>query len=508
MHQFRIDAYSHNIRVYGFNRKGKEVLLEYCEKVSLYEFVREGRRNVRKKTKTFAATTHSENEFRFHRTQLPDLIQHLGYFGYKSNAILITEIPLYEPVRVDFTMNPKFQSRDYQVPVIDYMVAEGNIKVVTLQTGRGKTYCALSAVERLGMRTLLVVKGMYVEKWIGDVNEAFGLTAGDLMVVRGSKHLRQLIELAQCDELDAKFIIVTTKTIYNYLKSYERWRCQDAGYGVMPQDFFKTLKVGVSLGDEVHSDFHLKFRQLLYTHVHKTLELSATLEHDDAFMNLVYEIAFPIDMRYKGAEYIKYINVTALQYGLSNKGRERLKYTQRGRKSYSHVEFENSLIKNKDLLENYLGMIARIVRGKFVDVRVDQQKLLVFAATVEMCGIIVNRLKKLNPTFTVARYTAEDDYNVLLSNDIVVSTVLSAGTAVDIDGLRTAILTTALGSRQGNIQALGRLRVMKDYPDTDPEFIYLVCYDIDKHIGYHEKKLDSFRDKTKSHKTLMTPFKV
>lgn len=508
MHHFRIDAFSHNIKVTKFDRRGKEALLSYCDTLGLYEFVRVGRRNVRKMTKVFAAATFNRDEFRFHRTQLDDLLQHLGYHGYKGRDILINEVPLYDPVMVEYKMNPKFQSRDYQVPVIDYMVAEGNIKVVTLQTGRGKTYCALKAVERLGMRTMLTIKGMFVEKWISDVREAFGITPGEIMVVRGAKHLKALMDLGLNDQLDAKFIIITNKTIYNYLKSYERWRGADAGYDVMPEDLLKVLKVGVSLGDEVHSDFHLKFRQLLYTHVPKTLELSATLEHDDAFMNKVYEIAFPIDQRYKGAEYIKYIEVTALQYGFTNQARERIRYLQRGRKSYSHVEFENSMIKQKPLLKNYLGMISRIVQTSFIEKREGQQKLLIFAATVEMCGIIAKDLKRLHPQMSVASYTAEDPYDVLLSNDIVVSTVLSAGTAVDIDGLRTVILTTALGSRQGNIQALGRLRVMKDYPDTDPEFIYLVCTDIDKHVEYHEKKLESFRDKSKSHKTLMTPFRI
>jgi hypothetical protein len=134
--------------------------------------------------------------------------------------------------------------------------------------------------------------------------------------------------------------------------------------------------------------------------------------------------------------------------------------------------------------------------------------MLVFSASKELCTILTERFSQQYPNLKVARYIDEDPYNVLLENDLIFSTLLSSGTAVDIPDLYVTLMTTALGSREMNEQALGRTRRLKNYPDTTPKFLYLVCEDIDKHIDYHKRKIEYFRDKVLSHQELMLPYKV
>ena len=93
-------------------------------------------------------------------------------------------------------------------------------------------------------------------------------------------------------------------------------------------------------------------------------------------------------------------------------------------------------------------------------------------------------------------------------SNIIVSTLKSAGTAIDIPGLKMTVMTVAVGSRQANEQAVGRLRVLKQWPDEQPEFIYLVCADVPSHLEYHRHKKEVLSDKILSLKEYHTPYKI
>jgi hypothetical protein len=149
-------------------------------------------------------------------------------------------------------------------------------------------------------------------------------------------------------------------------------------------------------------------------------------------------------------------------------------------------------------------MILELLNGEYYAVREVGQKAIVFAATVEFCTILAEAIRCRWPSLTVGRYVAEDDYEVLHGNDVVVSTVLSAGTGVDIDGLVYALMTTSLDSSQSNEQVMGRLRRLKRWPNTTPVFGYLYTGYIDKQFKYHQNKLQYFKGKAKLHINLDT----
>lgn len=507
MSSIRLDVYSHFIKVTGFSPKGKEALLQFCRGIAQYGLVRVGHNRFTKQMiRVFVGVTADRSEFHFHFNQYKDLVGHLQACGFNINEIKTVVHPASPGVDVDLTLINGIVERDYQVPIGQYIVDNGHIKALTLQTGKGKTACALIAASRIGKRTLLSIKGMYVDKWTEDVATAYGLKSGELMVVKGGKQLRAIIELAKAGEMHAKFIIITNKTLQMFLQDYERFNGSNQAYGCSPVELFELLGIGFYIRDEVHQDFHLNFRLDLYTHVSKTLNLSATLDPDDPFIRRMYETAYPLSMRYQGGTYDKYIAVEALTYSLNDT--KRVRWQNFSRKSYSHVIFEQSLMKQPVYLNNYLDLITKIVHQSYVSVREAGQRMLIFAATKEMCTIIQSHLRKRYHDLKIGRYLSEDEYEILLNSDISVSTLKSAGTAVDVPGLRVTLMTDALGSRQLNEQALGRTRRLKDWPHITPKFLYLVCLQIPKHVEYHTKKYDIFKGKVISHKEFNTGMRV
>lgn len=368
------------------------------------------------------------------------------------------------------------------------------------------TLCTLFAVYGIGERTLLSIKPMYIQRWLDDVTKdtgIFKLKKDEIVVIKGSQALASVIKMALDNKLTYKFIIISNKTLYNYYKDFTEGVNMEKYFNVKPFDLFKVLKVGVRIIDEAHQDFHQCFKTDLFSHIPKTIELSATLTPDSPFLKNMYEIMYPLEDRLGGGVYNKYINVFSVPYRLDKTNNQSVRVNQRGMLSYSHGSLEESIMKDKKRLENYLDMILDLTENYFIQKRHADFKLLIFAGRVELCKIIVEKLQTLYPKLKISKYTEEDDYSVLADVDIIVSTPISSGTAVDIPRLQVCINTVAIGSTQANLQMIGRLRELRGV-DIKPTFLYLYCVDIAKHVEYHVKKRNhTFKDRVLSYTDLV-----
>jgi len=366
------------------------------------------------------------------------------------------------------------------------------------------TFLAQYCMNKLQSRTVIHFKGGYVERWKNDLEETFNFKRGEFLIVRGSKDMIALQTMALEGTLKAKVIIITTATMRDYIKDYEESNGYSKVYPIAPMDFYPKLQVGFRINDELHQEFHNNYRIDLYTHVPKSLGLSATMTSSDKFKNKVYDIAYPLRQRHDGGGYNVYIGVTEVLYQMDQD--VRIRYM--GAQGYSHTTYEESIMRHKGLLRNYLKIIEHAIYNRFVQHREEGQKALVFFARVDMCTLMVERLKKLYPELDVVRYVGSegDSYEDILDADITVSTIGSAGTAIDIKNLRCTFMSTAIDSRQSNEQVLGRTRPLKDWPDITPEFIYFSCVEIEQHAKYSRNKKEYFNWKVVHHNSVMSKY--
>lgn len=502
---------SHYVKVTDFTPRVKYALLDFCKTLAQYGFEKGPDGRFRKAMlRVFVGVANDRSFFHFHRNELDTLVRHLKMCGIREDVIAYSFLPENFGHPVEFEVIDKRTPRDDQVEKIAYLIAEGKTKILTVDPGRGKTFMALSGIAALKRKVFVCIKAMYIEKWIGDIEAAFKCKKGDILVVRGGAQLALVTQLALAGQLTAKIVICSNMTYFGYLRDYEKFKdgLLELGYGCTPPNFFQTCGFGIRLIDEVHQDIHLNYRQDLYTHCHKTISLSGTLEGDDEFINNRTEIMFPKDERIDNGESVIFTAVEALQYRLADP--RSLKWINKARKSYSHVIFEQSLMKNKRALKNYLEMISDFVTHEFRKVREGDQKLLIYCATVEMCTVVTNYLKPRNSDLKVMRYTAEDDFDEMLESDLIVSTLKSLGTAQDVPKLLHVLMTDALGSKQGNRQAMGRMRdtIFKIWPNAKPTFYYFVCVDIDKHLEYHYRKVENFKGRVVGHKLVNTDYVI
>ena len=135
----RIDVYSHGFKVSAFDFRGKRALLDFCRGMAQFGLVKVSRNQFeRQMLRVFAATTKERTEFRFHRNQFNQFMYHLASYGINHKDLTVVNRAPYEPVACEFKLLDLRPPREEQIPLIDYCVAEGSSKVVTLQTGRVK----------------------------------------------------------------------------------------------------------------------------------------------------------------------------------------------------------------------------------------------------------------------------------------------------------------------------------------------------------------------------------
>ena len=356
------------------------------------------------------------------------------------------------------------------------------------------TFCSLYAIALNKIRTVIVLEATLIEVWLKDMGWIYNNGKEETIIIKGNKDLKSIIQLGLKNEIKHSIIIISVGTIRDYLTEYEE--TGKSTYGCLPSELYNVLNVGFRITDEAHSNLHFHFRHDIETSVSKSLYLSATLKSNDPTINKMFNIIFPPQYRCKELDWDKYALVTSVAYSL----KEPRKAKYMGNMGYSHIEYEKYLIKNKTQLYNYLELIIYLVNSRFMQKNLPDQKLMIFAASVDMCDIIAKFLTKelKDNSIKISAYTGEHEDEVLHNNTIVVTTLKKSGKGKDLKRLTTVINTVSIMARELNEQAFLRLRRIDDfYPGIDPEFITLVCLDIRKQVDYHKHRLEIFRPLTK-----------
>lgn len=484
----RIEKSSRNFVINPKDAIAYQVVKDHLKLVQQYGLIKEGGRFVYRPVKSFATRSSDRYSVRMHINMYDKVLADLLARGLRRDEIEIIEPRQYTPTKVDLKILPHWSDRPHQTPIIEYGLSErGKHGLVDLQTGKGKSYCAMRIASELGYLTALIFKAGYIKKWLIDIEKTFDFDAKkDIYIVQGTKALQKLLRLKRDGKLEAKIILFSNSTLQVWYKQFEAIGdgILNLGYETTPDRLFEFLGVGFRIIDEAHQHFHLNFKIDLYSHVENSLALSATMINNDQFLLDMYQLAYPVEYRYIDTNYSKYISCIAYRYRVNNIRKLRISYP--GNNSYNHNAFEESIIKHKDVLGSYLKLIRDIVDREFIPRYKDGNKLMVFCSTKEMCSLVVNHFRDVYRQFTIERYVEGDPKDNLYEPDIRVSTMQSAGTAVDIDKLHTVIMTIAVSSEQSNVQGAGRLREMKD--GQTPYFIWLTCADISQHLRYDEAK--------------------
>lgn len=497
-----VDVYSHFFKVKPVRPIGNRVVWQLINEFAEREYVRDDYGdNKEVVTKVYAGKTKDNREFRFHVGQWARFKQllHLNALTLLDCKTTYHEMP--PSFDMDFQTNPNFTLFDYQEDARQFalLTEEGdlNSRLIGIPTGKGKTVTLAFIMATIGKRVVLYLLPKYIDKWKSDLKELLGLEEEDIYVVEKEKsRLTKLVELSKKNAVPQKVIVFSQPMLNNFIKFYEANTPEETidEYGCLPEELIPLLGAGLLGVDEVHENLHMLFRILLYTHVPKFVALSGTFLSEQPFTDFIQKTIFPKSVRYDKIKMEQYIHATSYGYTFRHYDENAIRTKEWGSNMYSHVAFEKSIMRRKDYLEGYLKLIDYLVGVNYYQYRQPGDKAVVYAATIKMCELIAKHLKKKYPHLDIRTYVEKDPYENVIVSDIRVTTIQSAGTAIDIPMLIYNLLTNTLFSHKSNLQILGRLRKLKD---KITRFDTIYCKQIKKQVAGNQERKKLIRSKVK-----------
>lgn len=394
-----------------------------------------------------------------------------------------------------------WELRAHQIPVREFILTgKFKSKLVSMPTGSGKTATSLISLSDIKYKIGIIVLARFSSKWLMDLAGIYDIETTEVMMVQGAKALKSIITQAKLGIKSNNYFIFNAETMQHYISYFEEdpEGCVDT-IGCAPIDLFPLLGIGSLLMDEAHMSFHSLYKTIVHTNAKFHLGLSATFITDDKVVRTAHSVVFPPDSIYDPGELDRYTDVYALGYSIPAGLLSQVKTTNYGSKSYAHTAFEQSVMRSKPVKRFYYSVIDNAMKDYYDQQYEPKDKCLIFVATVKMATELTERYTNLYPDKVVRRYCEEDPFDNLNEGEIIVTTVISAGTAVDIADLRVVVQTVCISSSVSNIQTLGRLRKLKDNKDT--RFCYLFADNIPKQKQYHYRRIELFRDRVASHRT-------
>lgn len=486
MLQGAIKRYSHYFTVVPVEARARIAMREYMEGLVEKQLVKKRGRFRMEGKRVWCRRSLRNGERAFNINEYDEFMQHMRSHGITEGDFDIDSVAPYEGESVELKVE-KFTPWPDQVPLIEFAQGDRHQYAVTLQPGGGKTLIALFLAAIFGVRFAVVTKGGYEGRWLPAFYDVLGLEVEEVRSCCGAKSIVNLIGERKKKGIDnVKAIFISIGGLRDYIKRYEDGVyegtiCED----VPPEKLFEFLGIGFRIVDEAHQEIHAHYIADLYTNLNRTLYLTGTLIPQTEFMAKTYERFLPEHIRKAEDKFNVYVKAVEVFYYLNNPDDARYTGAQG---SYSHTTYEQWIMKDEERLKNWLVGVYDYIVAVWASNRVEETKIILFAATIELNEKMAAYFRRRMPDLRVIQYKAGDPYDYLIDNDVIFATLGKAGTAVDIPDLEQVHLTTAIDSANAYIQAFGRLRELKRFPDLTPEFHWYTCMSIQKQVDYGKRK--------------------
>lgn len=347
---------------------------------------------------------------------------------------------------------------------------------VNLNTGKGKTYLAISTIVFSGIKSIIIMySDNLIKQWKREILGFTNLTNKQVCIIDGSNSIHRL--MAKTDN-EAVIYLVTHGTLRSY---GERTGWDKVGY------LFQHLRVGIKIFDEAHQNFENILMVDYYTNVYKTYYLTATSLRSSEGENKVYQLSFKnvpaIDLFNQDED--PHTVYTAIKFNSNPTAFEKSKCANQY--GLDRNAYTNYLV-NKPAIYDILIILMNIILKRTFG----GGKCLIYIGTnnaiEKICSwIIANYPELYGQVGILSTLANEAERAQAVHKRIILATTKSAGAGLDIKGLKlTIVLAEPFKSEILARQTLGRTR------DKDTEYIELVDVGFAQCMRYYAYKKPIF----------------
>lgn len=500
-YRLTVEQYSHGCRIRNYDRDVFKHIEAFLEGLKLKDYTQDRfGRSVLEIKKKFFLVTEDQTETFIHRHHLPEFLAWMAGRSYPSGVINHIYHDAPPALYAAFELKEGWTPREYQVPIVDKLIEQHYSFSLKLQTGLGKTASALFAVSQLKQRLSIMIAPKYFGIWEEALKDIFPQIGKRFVFVKGSDQLKAIINSAVNGTLDIDAVLISAPSYRAYIETYERFGaagCKVMGYAVPPYEFHKALGIGIQINDEIQDDPGLVFRTDIMTNVGRQYYLSATPFTGSEFVTQMIDVMLPSHTDCPLPELDVYVDVVAVIYSDPS---IKPKDVSRYKGNYSHSAYEDAITKKPERQKAYFNMVRKLVHTLYGRDKLPKQKLLILCSTVEFIEKLRKFLVTAFPDLKINGHVSGSPYAALLAADVTISTPKSAGTGVDIPDLREVLMLLCTDSRKDNLQIIGRLRRMKNFPTVTPRLTYVACRNVQQQMKYHNNKHGIFDKRVLTHK--------
>ena len=183
----------------------------------------------------------------------------------------------------------KMPRNDRQYEALQFMLCKDKYAInssktqfsVNLNTGMGKTYCAVGTLSYLGIRTVIITsQSGILRQWGEKILEYTTLPSSEIIQLEGSSTLERIISGKST---------LTNKSIYLITHSTIQSFASKCGWDKVGE-LFDKLGIGIKIFDEAHQNFTNTYMIDFFTNVWRTYYLTATPIRSSKDENKIYQI--------------------------------------------------------------------------------------------------------------------------------------------------------------------------------------------------------------------------
>lgn len=346
-------------------------------------------------------------------------------------------------------------------------VAGYSQQALVLQTGFGKTYCMVNAIISMRVKALIVTTQDKIKyQWIKTFKEKTDIPEDRLIDIKGSSVMEDIMDGKHSE---GYIFFINHMTLLSFLKN----NGPDEFH-----EFFKTLRIGIKVYDEAHLCFRNALLTDYFSDTVRTYYLTANFTRSDDKEAYLYNKCF--------ASVYKYRVKSELAETSSAASRKHILYYPTTYRSNPPASWQKKCDTYKGFSAAIFAMWAfdydpnetlmQAILDRFEEAKKHKGKILITVPKIDAIKKVYEALTK-DPNILDGRTVAtihsknkkEDNERAKKDADVIISTIRSCGTGVDINGLRSIINAEPFSSQITANQLSGRLR---EYSPIDDTYFY------------------------------------